>query len=120
MFMSSKIFPAHLGGDDDAERTSRREGGGSVQERPKTKLPSMFKVVLHNDDYTAMEFVVYLLQEVFHHELSEATNIMLHVHNTGIGIAGVFTREIAETKARKANQLARQSEFPLQCTTEEV
>ena len=120
MYETFHIFPIHLGGDDDAERTTRREGSVSVKERPKTRLPSMYKVLLHNDDYTAMEFVGYLLQEVFHHELAEATTIMLHVHNTGIGIAGVFTREIAETKARKANQMAKQAEFPLQCTTEEV
>jgi len=110
----------HAGGNDDKERTSRREGSVAVQERPKTKQPKMWKVLLHNDDYTSMEFVVYLLQEVFHRDLSEATSIMLHVHQTGIGVAGVYTREIAETKARKVVDVARRSEFPLQCTTEEV
>ena len=92
----------------------------SVQERPKTKQPKMWKVLLHNDDFTSMEFVVYLLQDLFHRNLSEATSIMMHVHQAGVGIAGVYTREIAETKARKVLDVARRSEFPLQCTTEEV
>jgi ATP-dependent Clp protease adaptor protein ClpS len=113
-------IPVRMGGDDDKERTTRHEGGVGLQEKPKTRLPAMHKVLLHNDDYTAMEFVIFLLQDVFHHDLPEATRIMLHVHESGLGMAGVFTREIAETKARKANQMAKQAEFPLQCTTEEV
>ena len=109
-----------MGGKDDEDRTTRRDGSVAVKERPKTKQPKMWKVLLHNDDYTSMEFVVYLLQEIFHRDIAEATTIMLHVHETGIGVAGVYTREIAETKARKTVDLARRSELPLQCTTEEV
>ena len=73
----------------------------------------MFKVLLHNDDYTTREFVVYVLERIFHHSEAEATRIMLHVHRNGVGVAGVFTREIAETKVHKVERLARQNEYPL-------
>ena len=80
----------------------------------------MYKVLLHNDDYTSMEFVVYLLESVFHHDQASATRIMLHIHTSGIGVAGVYTREIAESKVQKSLGIAQQAEFPLQCTTEEA
>ncbi len=80
----------------------------------------MFKVVLHNDDYTTMEFVIFVLERVFRLDQADATRIMLHIHRTGIGVAGVFTREIAETKSQKTVDLARQHEFPLQSTVEEA
>jgi len=75
-------------------------------------------VILHNDDFTTMEFVVAILKHVFHHDETSATAIMLHVHRTGIGIAGVYTYEIAETKVHQTMQLAREAEFPLLCTLE--
>ncbi len=107
-------------GPSEDERDPARKGNTAVQERPKLKKPPMYKVVLHNDDYTTMEFVVFVLRRVFRHDQAEATRIMLHIHRTGIGVAGVFTREIAETKSRKVVDLARRHEFPLQSTVEEA
>ncbi|MCB9793866.1 MAG: ATP-dependent Clp protease adapter ClpS [Alphaproteobacteria bacterium] len=109
-------------GPDDAppSRDDDREGSLALKERTQLKKPRMYKVLLHNDHYTTMEFVVYVLQRVFRHSDAEATRIMLHIHSTGIGVAGVFTREIAETKSRKVIELARRADFPLQCTYEEA
>ena len=84
----------------------------------KTKKPSMYKVLLLNDDYTPMEFVVHILERIFHKNQEEATQIMLHVHQKGIGVCGVFTYEIAETKVSKVLDLARRNQHPLQCTME--
>ena len=80
--------------------------------------PQMYKVLLHNDDYTTMEFVVEVLRRVFHKPPAEATRIMLLVHRTGIGMCGVYTAEVAETKVELVHSLARQSGFPLQCSME--
>ena len=98
------------------------EGGTSVvtKTRPKTKRPSLYRVLLLNDDYTPMEFVVEILKVVFHKQHAEATKIMLHVHQNGMGVAGVFPYEIAETKVRTVDELARQSEFPLKCVMEKA
>ena len=79
-----------------------------------------WKVLLHNDDYTSMEFVVTILERVFHKSTPEATRIMLNVHQQGIGLAGVFTREIAETKVTVVHDLARKNEFPLRCSMEKL
>ena len=86
----------------------------------KLKKPPLFKVLLHNDDYTTKEFVVQVLQYVFHKEPTEAVQIMLHVHRKGIGVAGVYTYEVAETKVALVDSLARQNEYPLKCTMEEA
>ena len=96
--------------------------GTAVETRPKTRLkkPRMYKVLLHNDDYTTMEFVVYVLQGIFHHPESEAMQIMLHVHKHGIGVAGVYTREIAETRIAQVEALARKHEYPLRCSMDEA
>ncbi len=80
----------------------------------------MFKVLLHNDDYTTMEFVVYILQAIFHRSDIDAVQIMLHVHKNGIGVAGVYTYEVAETRVAQVETLARQNEFPLRCSIEEA
>ncbi len=85
----------------------------------KLEKPKLFKVVLHNDDFTTMEFVVFVLQYVFMRSDAEALTIMLKVHNEGIGIAGVYPYEIAEMKSQKAMNLARAREYPLLCTVEE-
>ena len=87
----------------------------------KTKLekPKLFKVLLHNDDFTTMEFVVFVLEYVFMRDTAEAVAIMLKVHNEGLGLAGVYPYEIATTKAEKAMNLARSREYPLLCTVEE-
>ena len=103
------------------EKLDRHTSGGlALEERVKTKKPPMYKVLLHNDDFTTMEFVVQVLTTVFRRNEAEATRIMLHVHRTGIGVAGVYTKEIAETKVRKVLNLAQRVESPLQCTTEEA
>ena len=84
------------------------------------KEPSMYKVLLHNDDYTSMEFVVEILVSVFNKSIEDATMTMLKVHKEGIGICGVYTYEIAETKVDTVHTLAREREFPLKCTMEKV
>jgi|SRR5712692_6325925 len=86
----------------------------------KLKKPPLYKVLLHNDNYTTMEFVVSVLQSVFHHPPEQATQIMLHVHRKGIGVAGVYTYEVAETKVDQVHDLAKQYEFPLKCSMEEA
>ena len=98
---------------DDAVRT-----GLAVKQRPKTKKPSMYKVLMLNDDYTPMEFVVHVLERFFQKSRDEATRIMLHVHRRGVGVCGVFTYEVAETKVTQVMDLARQNQHPLQCTIE--
>lgn len=99
------------------------ERGGAVAEKTesKTKLerPPLYKVLLHNDDFTTMEFVVFVLQTVFNHGESEAMRIMLNVHRLGLGVAGVYTYEVAEMKVDKVTSLAQANEFPLLCTMEE-
>jgi len=96
-------------------------GGSDVLEETRTKLekPKLFKVILHNDDFTTMEFVVFVLQHVFNRSDTEAISIMLKVHNEGIGIAGIYPYEIANMKSEKAKNLARSREYPLLCTVEE-
>lgn len=84
----------------------------------RVKKPRMFRVLVHNDNYTTREFVVDVLRTVFHHSEAAAVQIMLHVHYNGIGVAGVFTREVAETKVQTVEQLAREREYPLRLTME--
>lgn len=100
-------------------------GGGNgtstgivVKTKPKTKKPSLYKVLLLNDDYTPMEFVVHILENFFSKSREEAVDIMLHVHRTGVGMCGVFTYEVAETKVTQVIDFARQHQHPLQCTME--
>ena len=98
--------------------STKHEGDVVTKSKQVTKKPKLFKVLLHNDDYTTMEFVVSLLVTVFHKDTQGAYEIMMHVHKNGVGIAGVYTREIAETKVSKTIELARKYEFPLECTME--
>lgn len=99
-----------------------REYEGLVATDKKTKVeePPLYKVLLHNDDYTSMEFVVLLLEKVFNKSTAEATRIMLNVHQQGIGVAGIYNLEIAETKVAVVLDLARRNEFPLRCSMEKV
>ena len=92
--------------------------GTVVKTRPKTKKPSMYRVLLLNDDYTPMEFVVHVLERFFNKSREDATRIMLHVHQKGVGICGVYTYEVAETKVAQVMDFSRQHQHPLQCTME--
>ncbi|WEQ56045.1 ATP-dependent Clp protease adapter ClpS [Komagataeibacter nataicola] len=89
-----------------------------IRTRPQTRKPAMYKVLMLNDDYTPMEFVVHVLERFFQKNREEATDIMLHVHKRGVGVCGVFTYEVAETKVTQVMDLARQNQHPLQCTIE--
>jgi ATP-dependent Clp protease adaptor protein ClpS len=90
-----------------------------TEERTRLKKPPLYKVLLHNDDFTTMEFVVYVLQTIFQRTEADAVRVMLQVHTQGVGVAGVYTYEVAEMKAAKASSLAQSSEYPLLCTVEE-
>ncbi len=94
------------------------QGSVLTEDNIETKEPPLYKVLLHNDDYTTMEFVVSILVNIFQKSKQDATAIMLNVHNDGVGIAGVFTREICETKIAIVHELAKKNEFPLRCTME--
>jgi ATP-dependent Clp protease adaptor protein ClpS len=94
------------------------KSGTATLTKPKTKKPSMYKVLMLNDDYTPMEFVVHVLERFFNKNREEATRIMLHVHQRGVGVCGVFTYEVAETKVQQTMDLARKNQHPLQCTLE--
>ena len=86
--------------------------------KPKIKRPPMFKVLLHNDDFTPMDFVVLLLEQFFNLTRESATQVMLNIHTKGMGVAGVYTREIAETKVAQVNDFSREHQHPLKCTME--
>jgi ATP-dependent Clp protease adaptor protein ClpS len=92
----------------------------STRTERKLKTPRLYKVLLLNDDYTTMEFVVYVLQSIFRLPEAEAVQIMLHVHKNGMGVAGVYPRQIAETRVAQVEALARQHEYPLRCNLEEA
>ena len=101
-----------------SQKDLESEGGVATEKRTRLKKPRPYKVLLWNDDYTTMEFVVKVLESIFRHPPSRATQIMLHIHTKGKGVAGVYTREIAETRATQVTQLARQNGHPLKVTTE--
>lgn len=103
------------------ERKAGDDGGLAVQEsKPALKRPPMYKVLLLNDDYTPMEFVVEVLETFFQMGREKATQVMLHVHTRGMGVCGVYTREIAETKVHQVNEYSRSNQHPLLCTMEEA
>jgi len=104
-------------GDDDGRQD---QIGIATKTRTKPKKPSQFKVLLLNDDYTPMEFVVMVLKRFFNMDLEQATRVMLHVHQKGVGICGIFPYEIAETKVNQVMDFARQNQHPLQCTLEKA
>jgi ATP-dependent Clp protease adaptor protein ClpS len=132
-FLTQKNLPAHAirfgipqgvpatlmadekgGGNDDGRTTTNV----AVKPQTKVKKPSMYKVLMLNDDYTPMEFVIHALERFFAKTTEEATRIMLQVHQKGVGICGVFTFEVAETKVNQTMELARKNQHPLQCTLE--
>jgi len=112
----SGIAPkAAMGGED---QDARHDGLMLAEPEVKTKRPPFFKVVLLNDDFTPMDFVVFVLKDIFHKSQDEAVSTMLDVHHKGAGICGVFTRDVAETKSELVATLARRNEYPLQCLVE--
>jgi len=105
----------------DKEDQHSSDDNLALQEaKPKLKRPPLYKVLLLNDDYTPMDFVVHILQDHFGMTSEKATQVMLHVHTRGVGVCGVFTRDIAETKVALVNQFARENQHPLKCTMEEA
>lgn len=108
------------GNEDDANKGGEGEGrtGIVTKTRPRTKKPNLYKVLLLNDDYTPMEFVVHVLERFFNKDREDATRIMLHVHHKGVGLCGVYTFEVAETKVTQVMDFARQNQHPLRCTME--
>ena len=100
------------------EQEDSPDAGVLLKPKPKTQKPAMYKVLILNDDFTPMEFVVHVLERFFSKNRQEATDIMLHVHRKGVGICGIFTFEVAETKVAQVMEFARTNEQPLQCTME--
>ncbi len=119
--LSDETLPLISMSDEGEGDKSGDDGIGTgiaTRTKVRTKRPSMYRVLLLNDDYTPMEFVVYVLERYFNKSRDQATQIMLHVHNHGVGVCGVFTYEVAETKVAQVLDLARRNEHPLQCTME--
>jgi ATP-dependent Clp protease adaptor protein ClpS len=117
--LSSAVRSAAGAGDGDADSPGGGTGTGVVTAtKPKTQKPSMYKVLLLNDDYTPMEFVVHVLERFFNKSQEEATKIMLHVHQRGVGICGIYPYEVAESKVTQVVDFARKHQHPLQCTFE--
>ena len=116
----------HMGDDDDGDgkggtgRPDNPDVGIATKTRAKPKKPSQYKVLMLNDDYTPMEFVVMVLKRFFRMDLDEATQVMLHVHQRGVGVCGIYPYEVAETKVNQVMDFARQNQHPLQCTLEKA
>ena len=106
--------------ENDNENFDKNFSSLTLQEKPKLKKPPLYKVIMLNDDYTPMEFVVYVLQKFFNYDQERATQIMLAVHTHGKGVCGIFTKEIAETKSSQINDFAQQNEHPLLSEIEPV
>lgn len=127
-FDSLKALPPHASHDEEsesdgesgAEEASQGSTDVLVRPKPETRTPSFYKVLMLNDDYTPRDFVVHVLEKFFSKEEQEATTIMLRIHHQGVGVAGVYTYEVAETKAYQCNEYARQNKYPLKCTVEKA
>lgn len=118
MMKYSEIQIINQGDNGDRLDDNDSDEGVLVKTRPKTKKPSMYKVLMLNDDYTPMEFVIHVLERFFTMNTEQATQVMLQVHQRGVGICGVFSYEVAETKVTQVMDFARQNSHPLQCTLE--
>lgn len=116
------LLPIRAAGNADGEGdgAGQSQTGVATKTRAKPKKPQQFKVLMLNDDYTPMEFVVMVLKRFFQMDLEQATRVMLHVHQKGVGVCGIFTYEIAETKVNQVMDFARQNQHPLQCTLEKA
>ena len=116
--------PVTCGPDKDGQNNNGHEDDGEIgiatKTKPKTKKPSQYKVLMLNDDYTPMEFVVHVLKRFFSMDTDQATQVMLHVHQRGVGVCGIFSYEVAETKVNQVMDFARQNQHPLQCTLEKA
>lgn len=113
-------FTRPIAADGDQDKGSGSEVGIATKTRAKPKKPSQYKVLMLNDDYTPMEFVVMVLKRFFGMDLEQATRVMLHVHQKGVGVCGIFPYEVAETKVNQVMDFARQNQHPLQCTLEKA
>ena len=113
-----RVFVTTMSQDPPRPRDDDPDHGVVTKVRPKVKRPNMYRVLLLNDDYTPMEFVIHVLERFFNKDRDEATRIMLHVHHHGVGECGVFTYEVAETKVTQVMDFARRNQHPLQCVME--
>ena len=121
-FKKVDTFQVYMNSDDENNDkniiNNDNRTGILLEERPKVKKPPLYKVIMLNDDYTPMEFVVMVLEKIFNKKQEEATQIMLHVHKNGVGVCGTFTYEVAESKCKSVMDMAKKNEHPLQCTME--
>ena len=113
-----KEIPLSIMSEDNDNDNDQADGSTKLATKPKTKIPSLYRVLMMNDDYTPMEFVIEVLEKFFQKNREEATQIMLHVHQRGVGICGVYTYDLAETKAMQVMNYARKYEHPLQVQLE--
>lgn len=125
IFPEFSAMPAHASDDDGDEgagngKTGNGQVGVATKTRTRTKKPSQYKVLMLNDDYTPMEFVVLVLKRYFRMDMEQATRVMLHVHQRGVGVCGIFPYEVAETKVNQVMDFARENQHPLQCTLEKA
>ena len=112
--------PSLMAEGNDSDTDSENEVGIATKTKARPKKPSQYKVLMLNDDYTPMEFVVMVLKRFFGMDLEQATRVMLHVHQKGVGVCGIFPYEVAETKVNQVMDFARQNQHPLQCTLEKA
>ena len=117
---ADRTHGAGEGNGDRPDDGDQNETGVATKTRAKPKKPSQYKVLLLNDDYTPMEFVVMVLKRFFSMDLEQATRVMLHVHQKGVGVCGIFPYEVAETKVNQVMDFAHQNQHPLQCTLEKA
>ena len=118
--LRATALPLRAAGKPPIDTDDDQEIGIATKTRAKPKKPSQYKVLLLNDDYTPMEFVVMVLKRFFRMDMEEATRVMLHVHQRGVGVCGIFPYEVAETKVNQVMDFARQNQHPLQCTLEKA
>lgn len=112
--------PSAMADDQDGDSDSDNEVGVATKTKARPKKPSQYKVLMLNDDYTPMEFVVLVLKRFFSMDMEQATRVMLHVHQRGVGVCGIFPYEVAETKVNQVMDFARENQHPLQCTLEKA